>query len=407
MQQTQDFPTINQIKQLVELIFDSKIASLEYSYAVAFEAREYDLASQIQEAISFLEMKSKHHTQEVVEEGQHLASLIATRAQISPSRNIFCNPAVPYTSYIQAQNILNQYAQVYECSLWWHDLGRALERDNMGRPTGLRHAEQCYFLAQKNMPDSPEAIMTRLIILNHSYGSYRQMIDTLTGTLPKEKLSQADQQAIEEYASLSTDQKQACLVLSCLVRDADKLGNWRAFGKAGINRNIAANIPDSLYKNKVYSSPYEMDQVLEYKSINYSQYKNFTGVQLAHMCWASDFALHLSKEIAIINKYMLKMIGYMIDVAEDDTCRYLSEAAPANSLIDVSKGGIHQVYLEYHRKFLKQVEIVFKTFRKYGWISPETTFDLSAFWTRLLVRLEDKDYAKPRVLTNGIQRYAE
>ena len=201
-------------------------------------------------------------------------------------------------------------------------------------PTGIDHAVVSKDLAEKYTADA----MVLLAIRNHGYSTNKTMY--------------AECEAQPQFKRLTAEQKKACKIISLLVRDADKLGNWKTFVNQGINREITRRIKPEVFRSQVSIGDYEMDCVRSNQPINYSRYSNFSGVQIAHMMWSSDMALQATFNVAAKGNFVKGMIDYMDEVARDDTALKI-------------KNGEKDAFEDYSR-FLEQTGEVYNIFCRAG-----------------------------------------
>lgn len=203
----------------------------------------------------------------------------------------------------------------------------------------------------------------------------------------------AECEAQPQFKRLTAEQKKACKIISLLVRDADKLGNWKTFVNQGINREITRRIKPEVFRSQVSIGDYEMDCVRSNQPINYSRYSNFSGVQIAHMMWSSDMALQATFNAAAKGNFVKGMIDYMDEVARDDTALKI-------------KNGEKDAFEDYSR-FLEQTGEVYNIFAERGWINRDESFNKLQRIQSFKKRLSTPGYENPVVLTNGMQRYTQ
>lgn len=321
----------------------------------------------------FMQMKVQH-TMFVHKEGISILNSLEQSAKECPGENALSDANLKPISNREAYNLTTKYIKVYNKALLWHDLGRIAEFDDQAMPTGIDHAAVSKDLAEKYTTDA----MVLLAIRNHGFSTNKKMYEEC--------------EASPLFQNLTDEQKQACKIISLLVRDADKLGNWKTFVNQGINREVTRRIKPEVFRNQVSAGDYELACVRNNQPINYSRYSNFTGVQLAHMMWSSDIALQATSKAAAKGNYVKGMIDYMDEVARDDTALKI-------------KNGEKEAFEDYGR-FLTQTSEVFNIFAERGWIAKNEKFNPLDRLKSFKKRLNTPGFANPIVLTNGMQRYS-
>lgn len=322
----------------------------------------------------FMQMKVQH-TMFVHKEGMNILNSLKKSAQEAPEANALNDANLPPVSNKEAFELTSKYLKVYNKALLWHDLGRTAEFDDHAMPTGIDHAVVSKDLAEKYTADA----MVLLAIRNHGYSTNKTMY--------------AECEAQPQFKRLTAEQKKACKIISLLVRDADKLGNWKTFVNQGINREITRRIKPEVFRSQVSIGDYEMDCVRSNQPINYSRYSNFSGVQIAHMMWSSDMALQATFNVAAKGNFVKGMIDYMDEVARDDTALKI-------------KNGEKDAFEDYSR-FLEQTGEVYNIFAERGWINRDESFNKLQRIQSFKKRLSTPGYENPVVLTNGMQRYTQ
>lgn len=322
----------------------------------------------------FMQMKVQH-TMFVHKEGMNILNSLKKSAQEAPEANALNDANLPPVSNKEAFELTSKYLKVYNKALLWHDLGRTAEFDDHAMPTGIDHAVVSKDLAEKYTADA----MVLLAIRNHGYSTNKTMY--------------AECEAQPQFKRLTAEQKKACKIISLLVRDADKLGNWKTFVNQGINREITRRIKPEVFRSQVSIGDYEMDCVRSNQPINYSRYSNFSGVQIAHMMWSSDTALQATFNAAAKGNFVKGMIDYMDEVARDDTALKI-------------KNGEKDAFEDYSR-FLEQTGEVYNIFAERGWINRDESFNKLQRIQSFKKRLSTPGYENPVVLTNGMQRYTQ
>ena len=322
----------------------------------------------------FMQMKVQH-TMFVHKVGMNILNSLKKSAQEAPEANALNDANLPPVSNKEAFELTSKYLKVYNKALLWHDLGRTAEFDDHAMPTGIDHAVVSKDLAEKYTADA----MVLLAIRNHGYSTNKTMY--------------AECEAQPQFKRLTAEQKKACKIISLLVRDADKLGNWKTFVNQGINREITRRIKPEVFRSQVSIGDYEMDCVRSNQPINYSRYSNFSGVQIAHMMWSSDMALQATFNAAAKGNFVKGMIDYMDEVARDDTALKI-------------KNGEKDAFEDYSR-FLEQTGEVYNIFAERGWINRDESFNKLQRIQSFKKRLSTPGYENPVVLTNGMQRYTQ
>lgn len=357
----------------IALLREIFIKKISYFQACAnnnfFSSERRELANRI---TNFMKMKLQH-TMFVQKEGVNILRTLEKLAVENPTGHALIDTDLDNFTNIEAFKLAGKYLSVYNKALLWHDLGRVAEFDDDLKPRQIDHA----VVSREILEQKKEQDMVILIVRNHGYHTNRQMYE------------KCEQEAV--FLTLSPEEKRACKLLSLMVRDADKLGNWKTFVRQGINREITRKIKPEVSRSCVSVGQYEMDCVRNNKSVDYSKYTNFTGVQIAHIMWSSDMAFTSTKDAAIEGGLVEGMLEYMNEVAQDDTAMAIQKAIP-NALED------YQLFLEQQRE-------VFHIMKKSGWISPLRSLNTEKIYNVFLKRLQSPNYATPRVLTNGLRRY--
>lgn len=357
---------------LVREIFGPKITYFEScacNHLLEMEKRE-----QARRITGFMKMKLQH-TMFVQMEGMNILKMLEDAAFKYPQEQALIDSSLDSVSTQQAYQLVKKYIHFYNKALLWHDLGRVDEFDESLKPTGINHAVKSSEILEKKKIDP----MIILIVRNHGYPTNSQMYEICK----KEPA----------YADFSAEEKKACLLLSLMVRDADKLGNWKAFVRQGINREITQRIKPAMFRPQVSISPYEMSCIRKNIPIDYARYTNFSGVQLAHLMWSVDMAFKATKKAAIEGMWVEGMLDYMNEVAQDDTAIFVKQ-----NKVDA---------LSDYQLFLKQIKEIFVLFQEHGWISSQKELDISHILKSFLKRLETANFDMPRVLTNGLKRYVD
>ncbi len=355
---------------LLKEVFGKKIAFLE-ACAVnqTFSSQRRDLAKRVS---TFMKMKLQH-TIFVHKEGMNILQMLQKAASESPNAQTLIDTTLDTFTNVQAYNLAMKFIHVYNKALLWHDIGRVAEFDEDLKPTGIDHA-----VASREMLEQKKAqAMVILVVRNHGYQTNKQMYEMCE----KEPL----------FALFTEEEQKACKLLSLLVRDADKLGNWKTFVRQGINREITQRIKPEVFRDQVSIGDYEMDCVRNNMPIDYTKYSNFSGVQVAHIMWSADMAFVPTKEAAIKSGLVDGMLSYMNEVAQDDTA------------IAFKNKGIRSV--EDYQKFLGQTKEIFQIFQKKDWIASDNKFNTTQIFNTFKQRLKTKNFARPHVLTNGLRRY--
>lgn len=355
---------------LLREIFGKKIAYLQAcAQNENFIKERRELASRV---ATFMKMKLQH-TMFVHKEGMNILQVLQKASAENPNSPALIDTSLDTFTNLQAYNLAMKYVHVYNKALLWHDIGRVEEFDEDLKPTGVDHA-----VASREMLEQKKALaMVILVVRNHGYQTNKQMYEMCE----KEPL----------FALFTEEEQKACKLLSLLVRDADKLGNWKTFVRQGINREITQRIKPEIFRNQVSIGSYEMECVRNNMPVDYGKYTNFSGVQVAHLMWSADMAFTTTKEAAIKSGLVDGMLEYMDEVAQDDTALAV-QRKEVNALP------------EYHL-FLTQTKGIFDIFQKGGWINKQKDFNIDKRLDTLQTRLNLKNFAVPRVLTNGLRRY--
>lgn len=352
---------------------DTFAQKINYMHSCAKKTKNPEKRKRYKSVAKFMQMKVQH-TMFVHKEGISILNALEQAAKEAPRENALSDTNLKPISNREAYNLTNKYLKVYNKALLWHDLGRIAEFDDQAMPTGIDHAAVSKDLAKKYTDDA----MVLLAIRNHGFTTNKKMYEEC--------------EASPLFENLTAEQKKACKVISLLVRDADKLGNWKTFVNQGINREVTRRIKPEIFRSQVSAGDYEMECVRNNQPINYSLYGNFTGVQLAHMMWSSDIAFQATSKAAAKGNYVKGMIDYMDEVARDDTALKI-------------KNGEKNAFEDYGH-FLKQTSEVFNIFTKRGWIAENEKFNSLDRIQTFKKRLNTPNFANPTVLTNGMQRYS-
>ena len=361
------------IDEGIQLLRDTYGRKIDYllkcSKNPSFSAERRKLASQV---ATFMKMKLQH-TMFVQKEGMNILQMLKNSAENNPDAFALNDQNLDTFTNVEAYELARKYLSAYRLALLWHDLGRTQEFDDNCSPTRVDHAVCSREMLEKRNADN----LLVLVVRNHGYNTNRTMYEFCE----KEPA----------YQAFSDEQKKACKLLSLLVRDADKLGNWKTFVRQGVNREVAKRIKPEIFRDKVSLGAYEMSCVHKNIPVDYSKYSNFSGIQVAHLMWAADMAFQSTKEAAIKGNFVEGMLDYMREVAQDDTALKIAQN-------DV--GAISDYQL-----FLQQQNDIFHVFQSRGWIDKSKNFDPLKELKNFQVRLKHKNFAVPRVLTTGLARY--
>ncbi len=340
-----------------------------------------DEKKKYEDVMRFFQMKAQH-SMYVYFEGMNILKNLEKQALEHPDEPALVEQRWGTATNKEAFTLIQKNQDCLVNSLLLHDLGRVAEFDDKGNPTRLNHVVQSREMLPRYMDDP----MTAVAILNHGYPTNDKML--------------TEQEKDPLFTGLTDEQKKACTLISFVIRDADKLGNWKAFVNQGINRSITARIhPDISREGKEVSvGTYEMSCVEKGVPVDYSQYTNFTGVQVAHMMWATDVALNATKKAAIQGQYVKGLIDYMIEVAEDET---------ALSVVRASTEEQKEAYMSDFRKLILQSQKIFNRFTQIGYIARDDQFKSVACLQHLSDRLLKPYPARPIVQTTGLQRYVQ
>lgn len=355
---------------LLREVFGKKIAYLQaYAQNENFIKERRELASRV---ATFMKMKLQH-TMFVHKEGMNILQVLQKAAAENPNSPALIDTSLDTFTNAQAYNLAMKYVHVYNKALLWHDLGRIAEFDDDLKATGVDHA----VVSREMLEQKKAQAMVILVVRNHGYQTNKQMYEMCE----KEPT----------FATFTEEEKAACKLLSLMVRDADKLGNWKTFVRQGINREITQKIKPEIFRSEVSIGRYERDCVRQNIPVNYGKYTNFSGVQVAHLMWSADMAFTTTKEAAIKSGLVDGMLEYMDEVAQDDTA------------LAVQRKEV-KALPEYHL-FLTQTKEIFDIFQKGGWINKQKDFNVDKRLDILQKRLKSENFAVPRVLTNGLRRY--
>lgn len=340
-----------------------------------------DEKKKYEDVMRFFQMKAQH-SMYVYFEGMNILKNLEKQAQDHPSSPALVDQRWGKVTNKEAFDLIQKHQDCLVNALLLHDLGRVAEFDDKGNPTRLNHVVQSREMLPRYMDDA----MTAVAILNHGYPTNDKML--------------IEQEKDPLFTGLTDEQKKACTLISFVIRDADKLGNWKAFVDQGISRTITARIhPDiSREKKEVSVGTYEMSCVEKGVPVDYSRYTNFTGVQVAHMMWATDMALNATKNAAIQGQYIKGLIDYMIEVAEDET---------AVSVVGATTKEQKEAHLNDFRKLVIQSQKIFNRFTQIGYIDQADRFKSVSYLQHLSDRLLKPYAACPIVQTTGLQRYVQ
>lgn len=329
-------------------------------------AKETDPAriAKLDEALLFLKMKAIH-TSFVYDEGMGIYKSLGEAAKTNPSALAMANGLgnlVGLTNK-QAFEIATKHFADYEHALVGHDVGRAYEHDNQGNPNYKLHPHLS-FENTEHLSD-----VARVAILNHTYPSQKDMVEKVNSIESAgnakdshghaEWMSSVQVDAHKRYQAMPQDDKVATMLISNMIRDADKLGNWRGVVAWGQQENTPT-------MQRVYSAPHgrkgsftlserEMGAMRENRVLNYYEdVTNFNGMNLAVLMWAPDFALEVTNKAAAKSNLALGLIDYMDEYAQERA----REQQASND----------------YTEFLGQLGEVFGTMQKRGFIGKESNF---------------------------------
>lgn len=359
-------------------------------------ARETDpeRIKKIDEALLFLKMKAIH-TSYVYDEGINIYKSLSEAAKANPNASAMTNPIDVLSGITnkQAFEIAQKYFADYENALIGHDIGRAYEHDDFGNPNFKLHPHLSYEHSGE-LSD-----IAKIAILNHTYPSQKDMFEKVNSFKSAaeakdthghtEWMSSIQIDAYKRYQAQSGEGKSAAMLISSMVRDADKLGNWRGVVAWGQQDNTPT-------MQRVYSAEHgrkgtftfadrEMNAMRENRVLNYyNDVTNFNGMNLAVLMWAPDFSLEVTRQAAAKSNLALGLIDYMDEYALGMSSRQKDKAGYEMFLCQL--GEIFNAMQQ--RGFIGEQETIGKDMRK-------STFDkISA------------GKLKARVLAlDGIQRY--
>ena len=319
----------------------------------------------LDDAILFLKMKAVH-TAHVYDAGMDIFTSLKEVAKTNPDAPAMTNQIdnLQGITNKQAFEIVSKYFSDYEHALVGHDIGRAYEHDDQGNPNFKLHPHLSYENTQ-NLSD-----VARIAILNHTYPSQKDMFAKVNSVESAKEakdthghadwMSGIQIDAYKRYQALSGEDKRATMLISNMIRDADKLGNWRGVVAWGDNENTPT-------MQRVFQAPHgrkgtftlserEMGAMRENRTLNYYQdVTNFNGMMLAVLQWSPDFALEVTKDAAAKSNLALGLVDYMDEYAQNMAHK--------------------QKQPDEYNTFLGQLGEVFDTYKQRGFIGKEDTFD--------------------------------
>jgi len=283
----------------------------------------------------------------------------------------------------------------YENALWGHDIGRAYEHDDLGNQNGKLHP----YLSYENSGLMSD--VARIAILNHTYTTAADMYEKMNSREvasqakgnPKDIdwMSELQLDAFGRFQKLSEDKKIATLLVSNMLRDADKLGNWKGLNKFGHQEETPTmrKIYDSAKgREGTFSlAESEMNAMRDGRLLKYFEdITNFNGMNLAVLMWIHDMALTSTKNAAANPKsnLALGLVNYMDEYAQQMA---VSQNNPAE-----------------YKKFLTQLYEVFENIKKHGFIAEGEQFGRISRENRLADILSGK-LKVPTLTLDGIKKY--
>lgn len=348
----------------------------------------------LQDALIFLQMKLIH-TDDVYKEGIKILDHLVIAGSNEPklltmTKNIGMIGGITNddASIIAKENFNN-----YILSLVGHDVGRVGEHDDKGKPNFKLHP----YLSYEMLEDLSD--IARISILNHNYATAEEMYQKLDSYSAaseakdnyghSEWMSNIQKDAYQRYNNMSVDDKIAVILLSNMIRDADKLGNWKGIVRSGQQEDTPTmrRILDSSHgrKNTISLSENEMNAMRSNRVLRYfSDVTNFVGMNLANIMWASDFALKVTSKAASESKLALGLVDYMDEYAQNWAAKNKDSG-------------------EYI-KFLQQLSEIFDTIKERELIGIEDEFDFEGR-EKIFQSLLSGNLKRPQLKGDGISKY--
>lgn len=376
------------------IICDSYIRRINEIKSFLKQETNPEFQKPLKDALVFLQMKLIH-TDEVYNEGLKILDHLIIAGSNDPklqtmTKNIGLIGGITNDD---ASTIARQHFNNYIDSLVGHDVGRVGEHDDMGKPNFKLHPYLSYEMLE-NLSD-----IARIAILNHSYATAEEMYQKLDSYSAAseardnyghaEWMAKIQKDAFQRYNNLSLDDKIAVVLLSNMVRDADKLGNWKGIVRRGQQedtptmRRIFSS--DHGRKNTISLSDNEMNAMHSNRVLKYfSDVTNFVGMNLANIMWASDFALKITNKTAAESKLAIGIVNYMDEYAQNWAAKNKNSG-------------------EYI-KFLQQLGEIFETIKARELIGKETEFDMEGRM-EIFSGLMSGDIKRPQLKGDGITKY--
>ena len=347
-------------------------------------------------AIQFLTMKAKHSIH-VHKEGIGIYNAMEAAAKNNPTGKAMTKQqdVLGELTNKQAFEIAKKHFKDYELALMGHDIGRVLEFDKNANTNFKSHP----YLSYEMMADQSD--ISRVATINHNYPTadvmYTKMNDKGSAGTAACNHGHADWMrsiqldAYNKYQSMSRDEKVATMLLSCMVRDADKLGNWKGVVQHGDDENSPTmqkiyNLPHG-NKDGIKLSEREMSAVRENRTMKYFEdVTHFIGMALAVLMWAPDFALNVTAKAAAKSDLASGLINFMDEQGQD---KAVTQNKPAE-----------------YAELVKQLEEVFKTKQSRGFISDDKTFDVNSRLQTLKAMMNGK-FTRPKLALTGTKMYVE
>ena len=348
----------------------------------------------VDEALLFVKMKAIHSSH-VFGAGTDILESMREAAETNPDGLAMTNDENILKGLTNKQTfeIVKKYMADYEFALMGHDIGRCFEHDDKGTPNFKLHP----YLSFQNTPQLSD--VARLAIINHGYPTAGDMYakldsrdEAVQASCSKghaEWMKTLQLEAHEKYQAMTYEQKIATALISNMVRDADKLGNWRGVVAWGQQE-------DTPTMRRIYDLPHgrkgtialadsEMRAARENRVINY--YKdctNFNGMNLAVLMWSADFSLQSTSQTAAKSNLALDLINYM----DEWSRQHAAEDKKS----------------EEYAQFLKQLGEIFNIFQERGFIGSKDKFDI-AERMKTYMQFESGKLKFPILSGDGINKY--
>ena len=350
----------------------------------------------LDEVIQQLIMKAKHSIY-VHKEGIEIYKAMEAAAKNNPNGKAMTKQQDILSGLTnkQAFEIAKKHFHDYELALMGHDIGRVLEFDRKGITNFKSHP----YLSYEMMADQSD--ISRVATINHGYSTaeamYSKMNDKESARTAIDNNGHADWMrslqldAFNKYQSMPHDDKVATMLLSYMIRDADKLGNWKGVVQHGDNEN-------SPTMQKIYALPHgnkdgiklserEMSAVRENRTMKYFEdVTHFIGMYLAVAMWAPDFALNVTAKAAAKSNLVSGLIDNMNEIGQDKA-------------IALKKP-------DEYAELVNQLLLIFNTKKQRGFISADKTFDVVGH-LRTLEQMMTGKRTRPKLALNGLRKYVK